>query len=250
MEIEAYLKEYPRAAVALSGGVDSSYLLWVAARCCAQVKAYCVRSEFQPRFEIEDARRIAAIAHAELEILDVSVLSAPEVTCNAADRCYRCKKLIFGAIRAAAARDGFPCLLDGTNASDDAGSRPGMRALEELAVLSPLRACGLTKDAVRARARAAGLFTWDKPAYACLATRIPTGEEITAEKLARTERAETFLAALGFTNFRVRTASGAARVQLPASQLAEALRLREEIVCELKRYYSAVTLDLEVRDES
>ena len=124
-----------------------------------------------------------------------------------------------------------------------------MRALRELGVRSPLRECGLTKPEVRRLSREAGLFTWDKPAYACLATRIPTGTAITRANLERTERAERFLAGLGFTDFRVRLLGGAAKLQLPASQLSALLEQRETILRELKKDYSDVLLDLEVRGE-
>ena len=104
---------------------------------------------------------------------------------NPPDRCYHCKRSLFTALLAAAKADGFPVVLDGSNASDDAGDRPGMRALRELEVRSPLRECGLTKSDVRRLAREAGLPVWDKPSYACLATRVPTGTAITREDLGR-----------------------------------------------------------------
>ena len=138
-------------------------------------------------------------------------------------------------------------LLDGTNASDDAGDRPGMRALQELSVRSPLRECGLTKDEIRRLSREAGLFTWDKPAYACLATRIPTGQPITARDLAVTEAAETYLFSLGFTDFRVRLAGRSAKIQLPAAQMPHLLEHRQEILDRLGQDYDAVWLDLEAR---
>ena len=130
---------------------------------------------------------------------------------------------------------------------DDAGDRPGMQALRELEVLSPLRLCGITKAEVRRLSREAGLFTWDKPAYACLATRIPTGTEITHELLSRTEQAEQRLFDLGFTDFRVRLAKdGSARVQMPAEQMAAAIEHRTEILAALADY-PAATLDLKER---
>ena len=124
-----------------------------------------------------------------------------------------------------------------------------MRALRELSVHSPLRECGITKEEVRKSSKEAGLFTWNKPAYACLATRIPTGEVITAEKLAATETAEAELTALGFSDFRVRLLDGCARIQVRPEQLALVLERREEILQKLKPYYRAVVLDLEVRGE-
>lgn len=250
MELRDFFAEHPRAALAFSGGVDSAYLLYAALACGADVRPYFVDSAFQPRFELADARRLCGELGAELQVLPVDILAEPRVAANPPDRCYHCKRAIFSAVAAAAARDGYPLLLDGTNASDPEGDRPGMRALRELAVRSPLRECGLAKGEVRRRSREAGLFTWDKPAYACLATRVPAGEPITAEALARTERAEGFLSSLGFTDFRVRLLGGCARVQVAAGQLPLALERRGEIISELKRHYGGVLLDLEARDES
>ena len=249
MELTAFFRENPRAALAFSGGVDSAYLLYAAVECGAAVRAYYVKSPFQPQFELEDALRMAEYLHADMKVLEADVLSDPVVAANPADRCYFCKKHIFSAIAAAARADGFPVLMDGTNASDDAGDRPGMRALRELSVRSPLRECGLTKAEIRRLSKEAGLFTWDKPAYACLATRIPTGEEITAEKLRKTEAAENYLFSLGFTDFRVRMMNGSARLQLPESQWPLLLENRRKILEELKKQYGAVLLDLEVRGE-
>ncbi len=247
MTLREFFERHPKAALAFSGGVDSSYLLSAALDAGAEVRAYYVKSEFQPRFEYEDALRLAEELKADMRVITLPVLEAPMVRENPADRCYYCKKAIFGAIGAAAAEDGFPLLLDGTNASDDAGDRPGMRALRELAVRSPLRECGLTKTEIRRLSKERGLFTWNKPAYACLATRIPSGETITPEKLRRTEAAEAYLASLGFTDFRVRLLDGCARLQLPADQIPQLLEKRETVTAELKKSYRAVLLDLEPR---
>ena len=122
-----------------------------------------------------------------------------------------------------------------------------MRALRELEVRSPLRECGLTKDMIRELSREAGLFTWNKPAYACLATRIRTGEEITAEKLAATEESEDFLFSLGFTDFRVRMRGRDALIQIPSGQYARFMEKREEILAKLKEHYDKISLDLEAR---
>jgi len=245
MTLPEFFSEHPKAALAFSGGVDSAYLLYAARACGADVRAYCVRSAFQPAFELEDARRLAP----ELTVLTVDVLADEAVASNPENRCYFCKKHIFTAISARARQDGYALLLDGTNASDDDADRPGMRALRELGVLSPLRLCGLGKPEIRRLSREAGLFTWDKPAYACLATRIPAGERITPEKLARTERAEAFLFSLGFTDFRVRTLGGAAKLQLPAAQMGRLLEQRAAVNAALGADYDSVLLDLEARDE-
>ena len=239
--------ENPKVAIAFSGGVDSAFLLYAAKRWGADAKAYYANSAFQPRFEQDDARRLADELGVELEILPADVLSCPDIAQNPANRCYFCKKTLFSAMMDAAQRDGVPVLLDGTNASDDAADRPGMQALRELQVRSPLREAGLTKAEIRRLSKEAGLFTHDKPAYACLATRIPTGEPITKEKLAATEAAEGYLAKLGFRDFRVRCPGGIARLQLREEDLPLLLRHRQKILDTLKQHYSGVTLDLEVR---
>lgn len=247
MTLYEFFQKVPKAALAFSGGVDSAYLLYAARSCGAQVRAYYVKSAFQPQFELDDATRLATELGVDMRVLEVDVLTAPQITANPADRCYHCKNAIFRTILEAAAEDGFLVLMDGTNASDDAGDRPGMRALRELEVRSPLRECGLKKAEIRRLSKEAGLFTWDKPAYACLATRIPTGETITKEKLQRTERAEDYLFAAGFTDLRVRMMGGAARIQLPEDQLPLLLDKRQAILDEFKKYYNTVLLDLEVR---
>lgn len=249
MELNEFFRHHPRAALAFSGGVDSAYLLYAAVKCGADIHAYYVNSAFQPRFELEDAKRLASQLGAAMTVIDTDVLCRGEVDANPPDRCYHCKRIIFQTIMDRAAKDGYSTLMDGTNASDDAGDRPGMRALRELAVLSPLRECGLSKEEIRRRSKEAGLFTWNKPAYACLATRIPAGEAITKEKLERTEQAEDFLFSLGFTDFRVRSMGDAARLQVPAAQLEQLIYHRTGIVRELKKRYSSVLLDLEVRNE-
>ena len=183
MTLQEFFAAHPEAALAFSGGADSAYLLWAAVQYGRRVRAYYVQSPFQPAFELADARRLAKGLGADMRVLAVDVLALPEAAGNPPDRCYHCKHALFSAISAAAEADGFSLLIDGTNASDSAGDRPGMRALRELSVRSPLRECGLEKAEIRRLSREAGLFTWDKPAYACLATRIPAGEVITAEKL-------------------------------------------------------------------
>ena len=247
MHLEQFFRENPKAAIAFSGGVDSAYLLYAAVKCGAQVKAYDVKTDFQPRFELEDARRFAAQLGAQMQILPVDILCHAKVAENPADRCYHCKKVLFENILEAAKADGFFLVLDGTNASDDAADRPGMQALKELCVRSPLRECGLTKAQIRKLSRDAGLFTHDKPAYACLATRIPTGEAITQKKLQQTEAAENCLSALGLRDFRVRLRGNTALLQVKETDLPAVINSRESIVAELRKYYDSVVLDLEVR---
>ena len=264
-----FFHNYPKVAIAFSGGVDSAYLLYAALKYGKEVRAYYIKSEFQPQFELEDALRLAeecgmticgddtekGVEHGEngetrlaiLRVMHLNALSQPRVRENPENRCYFCKQGIFGAIRKAVREDGYEVLLDGTNASDDAADRPGMKALQELSVLSPLRECGLTKDEIRRLSKEAGLFTWNKPAYACLATRIPSGEEITEEKLRKVEEAESFLFSLGFLDFRVRTDQGHARIQLREDQWELLSQNRKEVLNELKKSFKTVSLDLAVR---
>ncbi|MDO5544528.1 MAG: ATP-dependent sacrificial sulfur transferase LarE [Eubacteriales bacterium] len=247
MNLIQFWKENPKAAIAFSGGVDSAYLLYSAVQSGADVKAYYAKTAFQPAFELEDAKKLANQLGAKMEILPMDVLSVPNVAENPKNRCYYCKTALFTAITAAAEKDGFSLLLDGTNASDEVSDRPGMQALRELSVRSPLRECNLTKQEIRRLSKEAGLFTHDKPAYACLATRIPTGDVITPEKLARAEEAEGYLHSLGLRDFRVRTLGDAARIQVRSSDINKVLQNTDSILSHLKKLYSGVVLDLEVR---
>ena len=250
MELREFFALHPRVALAFSGGVDSSYLLYAALRWAADVGVYYVRSAFQPEFEVRDALRLAGELGAEVKLLRADVLSCPAVAANPADRCYHCKTNIMSTIRAAAAADGYPLVIDGSNASDQISDRPGFRALEEQGILSPMRLCGLDKATIRSLSREAGLFTWDKPAYACLATRIPTGERITPERLAAVEAGEAALAAMGFTDFRLRTPEGRAWLQFTAEQLPEARSRFDEIRAALAPYFAEIAIDPKEREKS
>ena len=246
MNLQEFFTKYPKVALGFSGGVDSSFLLYAAHRYGADVKAIFVKSQFQPEFELADAKRLAQELGARMEILTADPLTDPVVAGNPKDRRYYCKKVIFSTILEAARRDGFDTILDGTNASDDAADRPGMKALGEMRVLSPLRLCGLTKEQIREASRRAGLFTWDKPAYACLATRIKTGELITKENLEATEKAEGILFSEGFTDFRIRNEKGTGKIQLKKDQISVFLKHENELLEKLKPYYKEIFLDREV----
>lgn len=251
MQLQTFFEAHSEVAVACSGGVDSSYLLYEAARRAKRVRAYYVKTAFQPDFEYEAAAELCRALSVELTVVPVNILECGEVIRNPADRCYFCKRQIFEHIREAAARDGLTDLLEGTNASDDASDRPGMRALAEMGVFSPLRLCGINKEMIRERARAAGLAVADKPSYACLATRIPTGTQITADRLSRVEAAEQRLFALGYTDFRVRLLpDGGAKLQLQAEQQPLLWRQRAQIYSALSELFPEVLLDLKPREKS
>jgi len=227
--------------------VDSSFLLFAGLRAGADIQAYFVKAAFQPEFEMKDALRLANLIGANVKVINIDVLDNQDVVNNPANRCYYCKQAIFGTLKDRALADGYSVLIDGTNASDDVDDRPGMKALTELSVRSPLRECGLTKDRIRQLSKEAGLFTWDKPSYACLATRIPTGQRITKELLHSVEKTEDVLFSLGFTDFRARVYGEGARLQFPEEQLAEAINKKDEIIKAIKPYFKVVLLDLEGR---
>ena len=247
MELKEFFEKYPRAALGFSGGVDSAYLLYVGKKYGADIRPYFIKTAFQPEFELRDAIRLAKELDVGLTVIRHDILAEERVAENPADRCYYCKSALFHALKKQAMEDGYNVLLDGTNASDEASDRPGMKAIRELEVLSPLRECGLTKGEIRRLSREAGLFTWEKPSYACLATRVPAGNPLTAEILAKIEKGEDTLTAMGFSDFRIRVFHDAARLQLPESQLKLAVQKREELLKILKPHFPTVLLDLETR---
>jgi len=243
MDLPTFFAQHPRAALAFSGGTDSAYLLYSARAAGAEVRPYFLRTPFQPAFELDDAQRTSRLLGAALTLVDFDILAIPEAASNPPDRCYHCKRALFTRLMEAAGADGFPLVLDGCNASDDASDRPGMAALAELGVRSPLRECGLTKGDIRAAARKAGLPVWNKPSYACLATRIPTGTAITRDLLARVARGEAALMARGFSDFRLRLRGDGALLQVREEQMdmaREALPALGEL---LREDFASITLD-------
>lgn len=244
MELREFFERHPKCALAFSGGTDSALLLCEARRLGADVKAYFVKGPFQPQFELEDARRLAKELGAEMEVIETDVLALPEVAENGPRRCYYCKRAIFSLIFERARRDGYDTVIDGTNASDQVDDRPGMQAIAELGVLSPLRMCGVTKAQVRELSAEAGLFTARKPSYACLATRVPTSTAITREALGKVERGEEALREMGFSDLRLRLEGTGARLELPAAQLPAVVQNRERVLKALLPSFSRVTVDL------
>ena len=235
------LERIPRPALAFSGGTDSVYLLYACSRLGIDVAPYFVKGAFQTDEELERARTMAVEFGYNLRVLRIDPLSIGEIVRNDELRCYHCKKAVFKLITDTAQADGRKVVMDGTNASDDADSRPGMRATSEMGILSPLRDSGLTKEDVRNLSREAGLPTWDMPSDSCLATRIPTGTVITAPLLERTYKAEREIRDLGFRGIRVRTVSNSARLEILKyqSDLLEAKRKGVEEI--LLKYYDSVS---------
>jgi pyridinium-3,5-biscarboxylic acid mononucleotide sulfurtransferase len=212
--LRASIRATGGAAVAFSGGVDSSLLCAVARAELGDASiAITLSSPLLPASELADARAVARLVGIEHLVLEEPHIEE-EVAANPPDRCYHCKKREFARIMAAAAERGFGTVLDGSNADDADDYRPGARAIAELGVASPLRDAGLTKEEVRAMSCELGLPTWDKPAFACLASRVPYGDRIDAELMSRVERAEDYFRGLGLRQVRVRAHGGIARIEV------------------------------------
>lgn len=220
------LQDLGGVAVAYSGGVDSTFLLKVAHDVLGdRVLAVTARSATYPEREFHEATDFARNDGVRHAIVHSEELDLPEFSDNPIHRCYLCKRELFSQIKAIAARDGLRYVIEGSNLDDLNDYRPGLQAIRELGILSPLREAGLSKDDVRTLSRAMGLPTWDKPAFACLASRFPYGQQITREKLRAVEQAEQYLMDLGFRQVRVRHHGDVARIELSP---AERGRLWEE----------------------
>jgi uncharacterized protein len=230
-----WLRARGRVAIGFSGGVDSAYLAVVARRTLGadNVLAIIGRSASYPAEQWATARRVAESFDVEVLELDTDEMNDPRYAANPANRCYFCKTELWGKLVPAAAERGFVTVVDGTNADDVGGYRPGMQAASENAVGSPLAEVGFTKEEIRSRSRALGLPTWQQPASPCLSSRLPYGTSVTPERLRLIERAERAVRALGVTgDMRVRYHDDVARVELASTELttwleaerAEALR--------------------------
>lgn len=238
--LREFFKERNKIAIAFSGGTDSALLLSVAKSAGADVKAYLVRSGFQPEFEIADARRLADELRVDFEIIDIPALSDNSIVINDEDRCYYCKLAMFSKLKDCAERDGYDTVIDGTNASDNVDDRPGYRAIKQLGVISPLRDCGLTKSDVRCLSKKSGLFTFDKPSYSCLATRVAEGERITQDILDKIESAETLLKEMGYADFRVRYLDRCAKIEINKNQNDKFQTEKDKIFAALSQYFDSV----------
>ena len=242
------LNDIPALIVAYSGGVDSTYLAYVATQALGN-RAVCVTAD-SPSYPDRHralAIRLAAQFHLNHEIIATNEMAREEYRANPANRCYYCKHELYTQLTALAQEQGIPVIADGSNADDRGDYRPGRQAAREFGVRSPLDEVGLTKDEIRELSRQAGLPTWDEPASACLSSRIPYFSEVTDEKLRMIERAETVLRDLGFRVCRVRHHDTIARLELGRDEMTRALdpETADAIDRELRAIgYAHVTVDL------
>lgn len=233
-------------AVAFSGGVDSTYLLHEAVKAGKEkVTALIMKTPSVPERELDEAVTFCKSRGISFFVLPADPFSAAGFRENGRDRCYICKHFLFSALLEKAKEEGIPFVADGTNADDRKEFRPGLRALKELDIRSPLAEAGLTKKEIRELSEKEGLPTWNKPSFSCLATRFPYGEELTVEKLRRTEAAENLLAELGFTQRRVRVHGNLARIEVLPAEIPLLLERRDMISSRLEELgFLYTTVDL------
>jgi pyridinium-3,5-biscarboxylic acid mononucleotide sulfurtransferase len=245
--LKAGLKDMKTAVVAFSGGVDSTFLLAVAARSgLEQLLAVTVNSAFVTKEEVRRARQTARNLGVEHQVLLADILGHDTVVANTLDRCYHCKTAVFSLIRSAAEQAGITHVLHGVNTDDLGDFRPGLKAAEELGIRAPLVESGFSKHQIRACARQMGLDIWDLPSQSCLATRIPFFDAITKQALLRIDQAEQFIRSLGIAHVRVRCHGKLARIETDAAAIAALVEHRKQISAALKTFgFTFVSLDLD-----
>lgn len=214
------LIELESVAIAYSGGVDSNFLLKVAKDTLGdKVVAVTLHAMMHSDREIEESRNYAKEFGVEHIVVNIDNFKVEKFIENNSDRCYHCKKEVFTTVKDIAAKHNIKYVLDGTNLDDLGDFRPGLKALEELNIISPLKECGLTKDEIRQLSKEFGLNTHNKPAFACLATRIPYGTKITKDLLKKIEKSEEYLVEIGFNQFRVRAHQDIARIEVGKDEM-------------------------------
>lgn len=246
-ELIKYLKGLGKVVLAFSGGVDSTFLLKVSKEALGDnVKAVTILSPYIPKWEIEEAKELVKELGVKHEIIEAPIIDS--IRYNPEDRCYLCKTAVFSMILNAAKEQGYDYVIDGTNFDDISDYRPGLRALKELEVKSPLLECKLTKAEIRAFSKELKLNTWDKPPYACLLTRIPYGNELKEEDFVKIENAEKYMMSIGFRAIRVRCHGDLARIEVSRNDRSKLFdeELLDTIANKIKEFgFKYVTLDLQ-----
>jgi len=246
-KLKDILKSLDSVVIAFSGGVDSTLLSKVAYEVLGDKSlAVTAKSETYTKSELEDAIELAKKIGIKHEVIETSELDIPEFSHNPVDRCYYCKKELLTKLKEFAKSNGFKNVVDGANVDDVGDYRPGMRAVAELNVRSPLKEAQLTKAEIRELSKHYGLPSWDKPSAACLASRFPYGTEITAERLDTVGDAEAFIKSFGIIQLRVRYHDQIARIEVSEKDMENLLKNRDQIVKKLKEFgFNYVTMDLQ-----
>ncbi|MBR2140925.1 MAG: ATP-dependent sacrificial sulfur transferase LarE [Rickettsiales bacterium] len=244
--LKDYLRQLNNVAVAFSGGVDSTFLLKVAKDTLSdKTIAITICSAVNPKREIEETKEFCANENIKYIILNINPLDIEGFSDNPPNRCYICKKSLFTNIKNTAEQNGFTNVIDGTNLDDLGDYRPGLKALKELKIKSPLKDCGLTKQDIRNLSKQLNLKTWNKASFACLATRFASGDKITEQKLGMVENSEELLFKLGVKQFRVRAQNDNARIEVLPDDFEKIILNRERILETFKNNgFKFVSLDL------
>lgn len=243
--LKSVIDKYDSAVVAFSAGVDSTFLAWVTSEVLKDKVLLVTATSFAfPFHELDEAKKLAKQMNIPHKVITSEEMNIPGYSNNPPDRCYYCKSEVFEKIKYVARQEGYEAVFDGTNAGDTGDYRPGMRALKEKEIASPLKEAGMTKEEIRHYSREYGLPTADKPAESCLASRFPYGEKITSQKLDRVSRAELRIKFLGFTQFRVRSHDNLARLEFIPEEMDRAWENRSRLneICK-DAGYTYVTID-------
>ena len=241
------LKEKKKICIAFSGGVDSTFLLKAAKEALDKnILAITIVSSMNPKREIKESVEFCKEIGVKHILIDADEYSIPEFVANDKERCYFCKKEIFTKIKEKAKNEGFDIVADGSNIDDDSDYRPGMKALKELGIVSPLKEANLSKNEIRKICKEINLIVWNKPSMACLASRIPYGTAISRDKLEKVELAEEILLNKGFKQFRVRYYDNLAKIEVLKKDINKIIAISDEIIGSFKKIvFNYIALDLE-----